>query len=156
MLVRDAPRAARQRLAAEAALVEPLSCSATRVIVGIGMDLVRIARVKRLLTSKGLRALERLFTEGERRYALERMEPARHLAARVAAKEAAFKALSGTARAHAITWRDMEVIIGAHGRPELALHGAARERAVDLGIERTWLTITHDGLTAAAVVVLER
>ena len=126
------------------------------MIVGIGMDLVHIARVERLLSSKGQRALERLFTEGERRYALERIEPARHLAARVAAKEAAFKALSGTERAHAISWRDMEVVIGAHGRPELVLHGLARERADHLAIGRTWLSMTHDGATAAAVVVLER
>jgi holo-[acyl-carrier protein] synthase len=126
------------------------------VIVGIGMDLVHIARVERLLSSKGQRALERLFTEDERRYALARMEPARHLAARVAAKEAAFKALSGTAAAHAISWREMEVIVGAHGRPELALHGLARERADHLSIVRTWLSLTHDGATAAAVVVLER
>jgi holo-[acyl-carrier protein] synthase len=126
------------------------------VIVGIGVDLVHIARVERLLSSKGQRALERLFTEEERRYALARMEPARHLAARVAAKEATFKALAGNARAHAISWRDMEVVIGAHGRPELALHGLARERAAELAIERTWLTLTHDGPTAAAFVVLER
>jgi holo-[acyl-carrier protein] synthase len=126
------------------------------VIVGIGMDLVHIARVERLLSSKGDRALERLFTEGERRYSLDRMEPARHLAARVAAKEAAFKALSGTTRAHAISWREMEVVIGEHGRPELALHGLARERAEHLAIVRTWLSMTHDGATAAAVVVLER
>ena len=126
------------------------------MIVGIGMDLVHIARVERLLSSKGQRALERLFTEGERRYALERMEPARHLAARVAAKEAAFKALSGTERAHAISWREMEVIIGVHGRPELQLHGLARERADHLAIAHVWLTMTHDGATAAAMVVLER
>ncbi len=136
-------------------MVENLRRAETRVIVGIGMDLVHIARVERLLSSKGHRALERLFTEGERSYALARMEPARHLAARVAAKEAAFKALSGTARAHAISWREMEVVIGAHGRPELALHGLARERADHLAIVRTWLSMTHDGLTAAAVVVLE-
>jgi holo-[acyl-carrier protein] synthase len=136
--------------------VEDVFGAETCVIVGIGMDLVHIARVERLLSSKGHRALERLFTEEERRYALARMEPARHLAARVAAKEAAFKALSGTARAHAISWREMEVVIGTHGRPELVLHGLARERADHLGIARTWLTLTHDGATAAAFVVLER
>jgi holo-[acyl-carrier protein] synthase len=50
----------------------------------------------------------------------------------------------------------MEVVIGAHGRPELALHGLARERAEQLAVVRTWLTLTHDGPTAAAFVVLER
>jgi holo-[acyl-carrier protein] synthase len=126
------------------------------VIVGIGVDLVHIARVERLISSKGHRALDRLFTEGEQLYAFARTEPARHLAARVAAKEAAFKALSGTSRAHAITWREMEVIIGAHGRPELVLHGLARERADRLGVVHAWLSMSHDGTTAAAFVVLER
>ena len=126
------------------------------MIIGIGVDLVQIARVERLLASKGHRALERLFTEDERRYALERAEPARHLAARVAAKEATFKALSGTAQAHAIAWRDMEVVIGDHGRPQLVLHGLARERAEHLAIAHMWLTLTHDGDTAAAFVILER
>jgi holo-[acyl-carrier protein] synthase len=126
------------------------------VIVGIGVDLVHIARVERLLSSKGHRALERLFTEEERGYALARMEPARHLAARIAAKEATFKALSGNAQARAISWREMEVVIDAHGRPELVLHGLAHERAQQLAIARTWLTLTHDGATAAAFVVLER
>ena len=126
------------------------------MIVGIGVDLVHIARVERLLSSKGQRALDRLFTDEERRYALARVEPARHLAARVAAKEATFKALAGNARAHAISWREMEVVIGAHGRPELALHGLASERAAQLAVARTWLTLTHDGPTAAAFVVLER
>ena len=51
---------------------------------------------------------------------------------------------------------EMEVVIGAHGRPELALHGLARERAEELAVRRTWLTLTHDGPTAAAFVVLER
>lgn len=126
------------------------------MIAGIGVDLVQIARVERLLSSKGHRALERLFTDGERRYALERAEPARHLAARIAAKEATFKALSGSARAHAISWREMEVVIGDHGRPRLMLHGLARERAEHLGIVHLWLTLTHDGDTAAAFVILER
>jgi holo-[acyl-carrier protein] synthase len=126
------------------------------MIVGVGIDIVPIQRVERLLESKGARALERLFTEGERRYAYDRSEPARHLAARVAAKEAAFKALSGTVRARAIAWRELEVIIDDHGRPSLYLHGSAQDRAHDLGVVRSWLSMTHDGSTAAAVVVLER
>lgn len=126
------------------------------MIVGVGVDLVPIERIERLLASKGERALQRLFTEDERRYALARQVPARHLAARVAAKEAAFKALSGTVEARAIGWRELEVIMDGDGRPSLAFHGAAERRALHLGITRSWLTLTHDGATAAAFVVLER
>jgi holo-[acyl-carrier protein] synthase len=126
------------------------------VIVGVGIDLVDIARMQRLLDAKGDRALTRLFTQHEVRYAMGRAEPARHLAARVAAKEAAFKALSGSAGARAIGWRDMEVVVGTDGRPALCLHGRAECRASELAVAHAWLTITHSVATAAAVVVLER
>ncbi|MEJ7809906.1 MAG: holo-ACP synthase [Gemmatimonadaceae bacterium] len=126
------------------------------MIIGIGIDLVDIARVERLLAERGERALKRLFTEGEAAYAAERAQPARHLAARVAAKEATFKALSGHREARAISWRDMEVVRGEAGPPMLALHGLAGRCATELGVTRSWITLTHSQETAAAVVVLER
>jgi holo-[acyl-carrier protein] synthase len=125
------------------------------MIVGIGFDLVDIARVKRLVASKGDRALARLFTEGERAYAMAKRRPYVHLAARIAAKEAAFKALSGTPGARGIGWREMEVVPRPGARPDLRLHGSARRRARDLGVERLWLTLSHSEATAGAVVVLE-
>ena len=66
------------------------------MIAGLGIDLVDIARVERMLASKGKRVLERLFTGDEVAYAMARARPAMHLAARLAAKEAAFKALAGS------------------------------------------------------------
>ena len=126
------------------------------MIVGVGIDLVDIARMQRLLDAKGERALARLFTAGEVEYAMARVQPARHLAARVAAKEAAFKALSGSAGARAIGWRDMEVVVAPDGRPLLRLHGLAQCRASELAVAQIWLTLTHSAETAAAVVVLER
>jgi holo-[acyl-carrier protein] synthase len=80
------------------------------VIVGVGIDLVDIARVESMLADKGTRVLERLFTAGERAYGDRMAKPARHLAARLAAKEAAFKALSGTEDATGIGWTEIEVI----------------------------------------------
>jgi holo-[acyl-carrier protein] synthase len=124
------------------------------VIAGIGIDLVDIARVERLLGAKGERALRRLFTADELSYALARPFPAQHLAARLAAKEAAFKALAGNALARSIGWREIEVVRG-EGHPVLALHGRAAERAVELGITAVWVTLTHSTTTAGAVVVLE-
>lgn len=125
------------------------------MIVGVGMDLVDIARVERLVRQKGERALARLFTEAEVAYARSRAEPARHLAARVAAKEAAYKALAGGGCARAVGWREMEVCVAADGRPSLALSGRAEERARELSVVRAWLTLTHSDGAAAAVVVLE-
>jgi holo-[acyl-carrier protein] synthase len=126
------------------------------MIVGVGIDLVDVARARRLFEGKGTRATARLFTEREVRYAMQRADPAPHFAARLAAKEAAFKALSGNTLARGIGWREIEVVSGTDGAPAIELHGSARQRADELGVARLWLTLTHTALTAGAVVVLER
>ncbi len=126
------------------------------MIVGLGMDLVDIPRIAALLAAQGDRALRRLFTAGEAAYAAGRAEPARHLAARFAAKEAAYKALAGTAEARGIGWQDIEVAVEWDGRPTLRLHGRAAARAAELGVARAHVSLTHAETTAAAVVVLER
>jgi holo-[acyl-carrier protein] synthase len=126
------------------------------VIVGLGVDLVDIARVRRLLESRGDRALARLFTEGERAYADYRVDPSRHLAARIAVKEAAFKALAGNDLARTISWRELEVFPRSDGAPLLQLHGRAERRATELGVARTLVTISHTDSAAVAVVVLEK
>lgn len=125
------------------------------MVLGIGMDLVDVDRVRRLLQRKGDRALRRLFTSGETEYARAKADPAIHLAARVAAKEAAYKALSGSEIARGVGWREIEVLPGWDG-PTLAFHGLAQRRAEELGVTRVHLTMTHTATTAAAVVLLER
>ena len=120
------------------------------------MDLVDIARVERMLEAKGDRMLERLFTANEVAYARERARPAMHLAARLAAKEAAFKAFAGTSDARLIGWREVEVVPRAGHAPTLSFSGRAEERFRELGIRHVWLSLTHTSDTAAAVVVLER
>ena len=124
-------------------------------VIGIGLDLVDIARVERLIEWKGDRALKRLFTFREVDYASKRAQPARSYAARLAAKEAGFKALAGSELARAIGWRDLEVVMHADGRPSLHLHGPARRRAADMGVTKIHLTMTHTNTTAGAMVVLE-
>jgi holo-[acyl-carrier protein] synthase len=124
------------------------------MIVGIGIDLVDIARVDKLLDAKGDRALQRLFTQDELDYALPRALPGQHLAARLAAKEAGFKALAGNTLARGIGWREIEVVRGEQ-YPTLALHGRAAERAKELGVTSIWVSLTHSATTAGAVVVLE-
>ena len=126
------------------------------MIVGMGVDLVDMARMRRLLDAKGERAWKRLFTAGEAAYARARPDAPLHLAARVAAKEACFKALSGNDLARGIGWRDIEVGNGGDGRPLLVLHRRAAERALELGVSRSWLTLSHSATTAIAVVILER
>src|SRR5664279_3802031 len=119
------------------------------MIAGIGIDLVDIARVERLLDAKGRRVLERLFTPAEVAYAMARARPAMHLAARLAAKEAAFKALAGSDDARLIGWREVEVIARDGHSPTLVLTGRADVRARELGIEHLWLSLTHTDSAAA-------
>jgi holo-[acyl-carrier protein] synthase len=125
------------------------------MIIAIGIDLVDIARIERLLASKGDHALRRLFTEAERTYAMRRPKPVVHLAARVAAKEAAYKALRGTVAARAIGWRELEVVLAADGSPSILLRGGAARRAAELGVTDVHLSLTHSAGSAAAVVILE-
>ena len=126
------------------------------MIVGVGIDMVEVERMRRLLERKGERALTRLFTAGELAYARTHPEPERQLAARVAAKEAAYKALSGNDLANAIGWRELEVVSQRGQAPVLVLHGRAQTRAAELGVYRVHLSITHTEHTAAAYVVAER
>ncbi len=124
-------------------------------VIGVGIDIVPVARVEQLLARHGDRALRRLFTAGEREIAKNRSDPSLHLAARLAAKEAAYKALSGDETARGIGWLDIEVEKLADGRPVLKFHGKAAERYATLGASHCHLSLTHSGGVAAAVVILE-
>ncbi len=125
------------------------------MIVGVGFDLVSIARVERMLLKKEQRALDRLFTPHEQEYARARARPAMHLAARLAAKEAVFKALTGSDEAKLIGWREAEVRRGSEGPPVLHFTGRAAARAAELQVRRVHLTLSHTDETAGAVVILE-
>ena len=125
------------------------------MIIGLGVDIVEIGRVERLLAAHGDRAVQRLFTAAEIAYCTGKLRPAQHFAARLAAKEATFKALSGSIEARAISWREIEVCLNADGRPTLALHGRAAQRAAELGTASLWLSMTHDAGAAHATVLLE-
>ena len=125
------------------------------MIVGLGIDAVDIARVERMIAHKKDRVLRRLFSEGELRYVDSKIAPAQHIAVRLAAKEAAYKALAGNELARGIGWRDVEVLTRDDGAPELLMHGRAAERFAELGATRAHVSLTHSQATAVAVVVLE-
>ncbi len=124
-------------------------------VLGVGIDIVPASRVDRLLSRHGERALARLFTPAERDRAATFVQPSLHLAARIAAKEAAYKALSGDGKAAGVGWLDLEVVRHSDGRPDLAFHGPAKRRLKELGATRCHLSLTHAGGVAAAVVILE-
>jgi holo-[acyl-carrier protein] synthase len=122
------------------------------MIHGIGTDLVAIARVEDLVARHGDRFLHRVFTPAERAECLRRARPAVHLAARLAAKEAAMKAL-GTGWGQGVRWLDIEVRSTGEARPTIRLDGVARCRADAQGIRETMVSLSHDGGYAIAVVV---
>jgi holo-[acyl-carrier protein] synthase len=124
------------------------------LVVGLGIDLVEVDRVARLWARHGERAARRLLTVAEWDYCAVRAEPVQHAAVRLAAKEAAFKALAGSAAARQIGWRELEVTPADGGSPEIRFHGRAAARARELGVTRALLTMTHTNSTAGAVVLL--
>ncbi len=123
-------------------------------VVGVGIDLVDLARVARLLEDKGDHALARLFTRTEREYLATRDDPTGHAAARIAAKEAVYKAMQSLPGARAIGWRDIEVTRDAEGRPAIVLHGLAERLAEEQGGVRIQVSLTHSSLAAGAVAVV--
>src|SRR5205814_6907615 len=124
--------------------------------IGVGVDLVEVSRVAAIIADKGARVFERLLTPTERAYCESRPDPATHVAVRLAAKEAVYKALQGSEAARGIGWREVEVTRTPGGRPDVRLTGFAAARAEQLGVERVLLSLSHTHQAAVAVVVLER
>jgi len=120
------------------------------VIVGIGVDVVDLARFERALDrTPALRA--RLFSDTEQRQG-DRVLALRSLAGRFAAKEALIKALGEST---GVRWHDMQVVSGADGNPSFQLAGAAAEIAEQRGVSAVHLSMSHDGGIAIAYVVVE-
>ncbi|MGW8313818.1 MAG: holo-ACP synthase [Desulfuromonadales bacterium] len=124
-------------------------------IVGLGTDLARVERFRSFIRENKAALLGRLFTLGEREYALSKKDPALHLAARFAAKESCLKAF-GLGWREGISWHDMEVVPDALGRPDLRLSGRAAEIAAEKRVKVVHLSYSHDGDYAVATVILEQ
>ncbi len=123
-------------------------------VIGIGVDLVECARIQHSLDRFGDRFLHRVFTEGEIAYSQSMKFPARHLAARFAAKEAISKAF-GTGIGKAMGWKDIDVHKKPSGEPFVVLEGGAKQLAADRGVTKVWITLSHTDNHAMAVIVLE-
>jgi holo-[acyl-carrier protein] synthase len=124
------------------------------MIVGTGIDLVEIDRIKHSVERFGGRFLDRVYTGAEQAYCLRKRNAAESLAARFAAKEAGAKAL-GTGINHGVSWLEIEVVREPGGRPTIVFHGRACDFANRLGTKSVALSITHTGSLAMASVVLE-
>ena len=124
------------------------------MIVGTGVDIVEIRRLREVLQRQGERFIRRVFTPGEQEYCGRHRDPTPHFAVRFAAKEALFKAL-GTGWAKGVSWLDVDVRRADRGAPSLKLSGEAEKISRALGATRVHLSLSHSNDSAVAVVVLE-
>src|SRR5213596_2189385 len=123
-------------------------------VVGIGVDLVECERIQHSIDRFGERFLHRVFTDAEVAYSMSMKVPARHLAARFAAKEAVSKAF-GTGIGKAMGWRDIDVRKKPSGEPYLVLLGDAEKLAQSRVVTSALITLSHTDNHAMAVVVME-
>lgn len=124
------------------------------MIYGIGVDIVVITRFQSFLDNGNQRILNRLFTESERNFCSQRNDTASCFSARFAAKEAFLKAL-GTGLRNGISWQDLEISNNQLGKPEIIIFGKAAEICLNNSISKSFLSLSHDGGNAVAMVVLE-
>ena len=124
------------------------------MIIGMGVDIAEVERIRAAIDRHGETFLRRLFTQRERSYCEQFRNKYERYAGRFAAKEAAMKAL-GTGWRRGVRWVDLEVVREASGRPTLALTGEAAKIAERLGVKHIALSITHTASQALAQVIFE-
>ena len=124
--------------------------SAVRAVIGVGIDLCEVDRMRRVLARTPGFAT-RVFTEDEQAYCRERRDPVERFAARFAAKEAVLKAMG--VGLGACAFREIEVVRAESGAPSLALHGTAAELAAARGIGQWHMSLSHTSAVAEALVI---
>jgi len=124
------------------------------VILGMGVDIVQVARIERLWRRYGERFERRILTPLERQALLSAVEPVHLLAKRFALKEAAVKAL-GTGFRGGIGWQDFSVSHTELGKPQLTLSGAAQQQADTLGVTHSHITVSDEKAYVVGMVLFE-
>jgi holo-[acyl-carrier protein] synthase len=124
------------------------------MILGIGIDIIEVARIQASHEKFGERFLNRILHPNEISYCLSYKVPAPFLAARFAAKEAISKAF-GTGIGAQLGWRDMEIRRKESGEPFVVLHGGGQELMQARGAQRVLISLSHTQTYAAAVALLE-
>ena len=124
------------------------------MIVGMGVDIAEVDRVRAAIARYGEPFLRRLFTQKEREYCEQFRNKDERYAGRFAAKEAGMKAL-GTGWRRGVRWVDLEVVREKSGRPTLKLAGEAEKIAKQIGVKHIALSITHTEEQALAQVIFE-
>ena len=123
-------------------------------IVGIGTDLVDVARVQKLVEGSPKRVQQRLYTGHEWDYAHTFKDPYPSLAARFAAKEAGFKALR-ISTWQGFSWKEIEVVSGEGRIPSIVYHDGAKDILLSKGVTQAHISVAHLKTHAVATVILE-
>ena len=124
------------------------------MILGTGVDLAEVPRIREAIERHGARFIQRIYTPLEIAYVERKANRFERYAARFAAKEAGMKAI-GTGWKGGVRWQDFEVSNLPSGQPTLRLYGVASRVAEKLGVRRVSLSITHTAELAMAHVILE-
>jgi len=124
------------------------------MIIGTGVDVVEIARIRKILERLKDRFISRVFTSAEQQFCNQHRDPAPHYAVRFAAKEALFKSI-GTGWAKGVTWLDVEVLREQQEAPVLKLHGEAQRLSESMGAHKVHVSLSHSDQWAVAMVILE-
>ena len=124
------------------------------MIVGIGIDVEEVARIREAMERHGRRFVDRIFSPAEIAYVERKANRFERYAARFAAKEAGMKAI-GTGWRRGVRWLDFEVANLPSGRPTLRMHGVAAKVAEGLGVRNIALSLTHTAQQGVAIVILE-
>lgn len=124
------------------------------MILGIGVDIVEIEKLRLAMVRRGDRLRNRAFTPVEIEYCEARANKFQHYSARFAAKEAVFKAI-GSGWRDGVGWQDVEVSNHLNGKPVLILKGRTLEFAERMGAKCYWVSLSHTDQYAVAQVVLE-
>ena len=124
------------------------------MIVGIGIDLVKVSRIESVLERHGQRFLERILHPNELVAYQNHSHPLAYFAKRYAAKEALSKAL-GTGIAKGVNFNEIETQVNELGRPHLILHGTTLDKANELGVKHLFITLSDEQDYAIANVTLE-
>jgi holo-[acyl-carrier protein] synthase len=125
------------------------------MIVGTGIDIIEVDRIKNSIQKYSDRFKKKIFTQKEIDYCHSQADPAKHFAARFTVKEAVLKCF-GTGMTGGILWKDIEVDKLKSGQPVLNLHGNGKKLFNQLNLKHIHVSITHDKTYAAAQAIAEK
>jgi len=127
--------------------------SLKKMIVGSGVDILEVDRMRDAIERWGDRLLKKIFTKNEIEYSRKRRNFAQHLAARFCAKEALSKAIGGGTGKH-LRWTDVEILNDKNGKPQVNLFGPAKRLAQNEKIARVMVSLSHTKGVACANAIL--